>query len=105
MEFAERVRILMKENGLSNKALAEKTGEHNTAISNYLTGKRKPKADFILKLADVFEDADLNWLFRGSGRDILQEEGTKYSVPKTPELIIESIEENLGELKQLLSQK
>jgi len=105
MEFGVRVKILMKKSGINNKMLAEKTDEHPTAISSYLSGRRKPKSDFILKLADVFKDADLNWLFRGEERNVLQEEEEIYSFPKTPELIIENIEENIVELKKLLSQK
>ena len=105
MKFEDKIRLLMKENSITQKSLAELTNEHTTAISNYLSGNRKPKSDFIMKLPEVFKDADLNWLFRDENRNELKEDGEFYTTPRTPEIIIENIEENLGELKKLLSQK
>lgn len=107
MDFGDRVRALMKKEGISQNQLAEKTGEHSTAISSYLSGRRKPKVEFIMNLIQVFPKADLNWLFRGesNAQNVANDEQATYLIPETPEILIENIEENARKLKALLSQK
>jgi len=107
MGFGDRVRVLMKKEGISQNKLAEMTEEHSTAISSYLSGRRKPKVEFIMRLIKVFPHADLNWLFRGEiqQKGILQESGAKYEIPDSPEVLVENIEANLKKLKAVLSQR
>lgn len=107
MEFGDRVLALMKKEGLSQRQLAERTGEHNTAISSYLSGRRKPKVEFIMRIIEVFPKADLNWLFRGETEAsyTVHDEQERYEIPQTPELLVENIEKNVKKLKALLSQK
>ena len=54
MKFEEKVIELMKQEGLSQKQLAEKINVTEASISRYLKGERVPRIDVIVKLANVF---------------------------------------------------
>ena len=49
--FAERLRAAMKQAGMNQTALSEKTGASKAAISQYLSGKNIPTMDRIQALA------------------------------------------------------
>lgn len=51
----ERLKERREQLGLSQKALAEKTGVVQQTIAGYETGSRKPDSDIINVLADVLE--------------------------------------------------
>ena len=53
--FAERLRELRKERGLSQIQLAEKLGVDFRTISNWENGVRKPDIDMLVIVADFFE--------------------------------------------------
>ena len=46
---------LLKENGLSQKDLAEMTGLTQSAISHYIKGDRVPRGDNLFKIAEALE--------------------------------------------------
>jgi len=52
----------MKELGLKQRQLAEKTGLSQQIISNYINNKFKPGYDAILALAKAL-DVEPNWFF------------------------------------------
>jgi transcriptional regulator with XRE-family HTH domain len=55
--FGEKMRVLRKRRGLTIVALAEALGyapTSNSYISEIETGKRRPKIDFVLKVAHYF---------------------------------------------------
>ena len=55
--FGEKMRMLRKRRGLTIVALAEALGyapTSNSYISEIETGKRRPKIDFVLKVAHYF---------------------------------------------------
>ena len=54
MKFNERLKMLRKELGITQKELAEKIGVGRTTISEYESGKIVPKQDGLISLADVF---------------------------------------------------
>ena len=54
-KFAERLKELLIENGLSQKNLAEKTELGYSTISQWINGKRQPYADYILLIAKYFD--------------------------------------------------
>lgn len=54
MKFEEKVIELMKQEGLSQKQLAEKINVTEASMSRYLKGERVPRIDVIVKLANVF---------------------------------------------------
>lgn len=49
-DFAQDLRILRKEAGMSQKDLAEKSGVSYSSIAKYETGKAKPKIENVRKL-------------------------------------------------------
>lgn len=51
MEFHNRLTVLRKERGLTQKALSEKTELHITQIQRYESGSTQPALDVIRKLA------------------------------------------------------
>ncbi len=58
---AERIRELMKENGLNQVRLAEKVGIKQNTISSWLSGKKEPSITSLWLLADYF-DVDVDYL-------------------------------------------
>ncbi len=59
--IAERIRELMKENGLNQVRLAEKVGIKQNTISSWLNGKKEPSITSLWLLADYF-DVDVDYL-------------------------------------------
>ena len=58
---AERVRELMKEQGLNQVKLAERVGVKQNTISAWLLGKKEPCITSLWLLADYFE-VDIDYL-------------------------------------------
>jgi len=64
--FAQRLRKLRTEKGLSTRALGEEVGTSNATISRYETGKRDPDLVTVHNIAKYF-DVSIEWL---CGEDI-----------------------------------
>ena len=115
MEFGEKVRLLMKSRNMKQADLAKATGDHSTAVSNYLNGNRKPKVEFLWNLIRIFNDVDLNWLFRDdrdekqipliTGEPIASEDSISPLIEDNPEKLIEEIQQKLDDLKGSLTHK
>lgn len=103
MDIGERVRLLMDRDGVSLRELSEKFEMNYNLLSNYMSGSRKPSAVFMTKIINFWKDDDLNWIFRGSDQNYVNENGIAYNVPKTPSSCIQIIERELAHLKQLVS--
>jgi transcriptional regulator with XRE-family HTH domain len=65
--FINRLKQLMDYHQFSASSFAEKVGVQRSSISHILSGRNKPSLDFILKINNVFEDLDLDWLLNGVG--------------------------------------
>lgn len=63
---AERIRELMKEQGLNQVRLAEKIGVKQNTISAWLLGKKEPCILSLWLLADYFE-VDIDYLVGRKG--------------------------------------
>ena len=57
----ERLRELMKEEGLNQVKLAEKVGVKQNTISNWLSGKKEPSITSLWLLADYF-NVDIDYI-------------------------------------------
>jgi transcriptional regulator with XRE-family HTH domain len=89
MSIGERLAVLLKEKGISQKAFSEKIDYREQTISNLITGQTKsPKADLIIEIARFFPEVRLRWLLMG--------EGEMY-IPKST--IDESVQKKLENLK------
>ena len=64
--FAERLKALIMDKGISQKTLAEKTQLSDAIISRWLKGKRQPTADNIMLIADYF-DVSTDYLLGRTG--------------------------------------
>ena len=53
MEFKDRLRMLRKEKGLTQKQLGEMIGVGRTTISEYENGKIVPRQDGLVRLAEL----------------------------------------------------
>ncbi len=51
--FIKRLQMLLDENNMSQKELANKVGVTEVTISRYITGERKPRIDIASKIAEV----------------------------------------------------
>jgi len=51
---AERIRELMKVEGISQYALAKELGISQSTICNWLNGKKEPSIESLWKIADFF---------------------------------------------------
>ena len=60
-DFGQRLRDVRKENGLTQKQLAEKIGSTERGIRSYELGTVKPGLDVILSILDNI-DVDANYL-------------------------------------------
>ena len=61
MLFSERLLLLRKSNGLTQKKLATEMNLSELAIQNYESQRRKPAFDVLIALADYF-DVSLDYL-------------------------------------------
>ena len=61
--FLKRLESLMENNHLNATAFAEKI------VSHILSKRNKPSLEFILKINEHFEEADLEWLVLGEKQD------------------------------------
>ena len=55
MKFAQIIKMLREEEGLSQKPLAEKLGISQSAIAKWELSKTEPTASVLLLLSDFFE--------------------------------------------------
>lgn len=55
MTIGERIKTIRKEKGLSQQALAKKTGLAKITISDYEAGKYVPRKENIIKIASALE--------------------------------------------------
>jgi len=60
-EFARRFSIALYDKDMNQYNVAKKTGIHTAQISQYATGKRTPKRDKIIAIADAL-GVDPDWL-------------------------------------------
>lgn len=54
MKFTDIIVELMRQEGLSQKDLAEKINVTEASMSRYIKGERIPRIDVLVKLANVF---------------------------------------------------
>ena len=106
MDFSEKLKLVLRENGLTQREFSEKVGMEPAHANKFFTG-RKPNYEFLLKVVKAFPKIDLNWLLLDQDEHNTNWAVTDGSIPitkKEAEIYIRNIEQNLSELKQLLTQ-
>ena len=61
-EIPARIQYLMKKMELSQAGMARAFGLSNTAMSQYLTGKRTPTVEMLAKIVTGAQEAGLDWV-------------------------------------------
>jgi transcriptional regulator with XRE-family HTH domain len=74
MTIGERLAVLLKEKGITQKAFSKKIDYREQSISNLITGITKsPKADLVMEVARLFPDVNLRWLLLEEGEMFINE--------------------------------
>ena len=68
--FLERLQVLMDNNQLNATAFAEKIGIQRSSVSHILSKRNKPSLEFMLKVHEHFEEANLDWLILGNEKTV-----------------------------------
>ncbi len=61
MEFGDKLKLLMKDNNLTHKKLAEELNLGASTISSYVTNARQPNFEILMQIAKYF-NVDANYL-------------------------------------------
>ena len=56
-KFSERLRQVLKDNGMSQVMLAKKIGLSQGVVNNYCTGKREPTLDVLIAICQVLNES------------------------------------------------
>ncbi len=77
-EMGQRISILLKKNGLSQKELAKIIGTTESAVSKYLSGSREPRVEVLANIATAL-GTTVEYLL-GKEEGIKTEYGTIYDL-------------------------
>lgn len=104
MEISDRLKKVVRDSGMKDVQLSKIMDESTSTISKYLNG-RTPSVKFLVKFMEVFPEHDAYYIMTGKRvpQNLLNENSAIYG--KEPLSIISSIEEQLIELKKLVTQK
>ncbi len=74
MSIGERLAILLKEKGITQKAFSKKIEYREQSISNLIRGHTKnSNTDLMARTARFFPDVNLRWLILGEGEMLIKE--------------------------------
>ncbi|TVR37559.1 MAG: XRE family transcriptional regulator [Cryomorphaceae bacterium] len=65
MELIDRIRVVIKVNGLTPSAFADEIGVKRSNVSHILSGRNKPGFEFLEKLLIRFPKVNAHWLITG----------------------------------------
>lgn len=74
IEFADRLKQLRKQKGISQDDLAELIEVHFTQVSRYERGETKPNADAMTKLTKAL-NTTVDFLMNGTADDVVKDAG------------------------------
>jgi len=63
MEYSEKIKHFMEIKGLNNRDLSNKLGKSEGLVSRWVNAE-KPSLEFLLTMAKVFPDFDLNYILK-----------------------------------------
>jgi transcriptional regulator with XRE-family HTH domain len=64
----ERIKEILKKEGLTPAQFADKIGVQRSSVSHILSGRNKPGFDFIQKIVMNFPAINAKWLITGQGK-------------------------------------
>jgi transcriptional regulator with XRE-family HTH domain len=93
MTIGERLAVLLKDKGISQKAFSKKIDYREQSISNLITGQTKsPKSDLLVEIARLFPDVNLRWFLLEEGEMFVNEDSAS-------EQIIDELQKENSKLK------
>lgn len=110
MALKDRIRLLIKWSGLTQKEFAKKCNLSTPLITQWLSGVNKQFGSSINKIKAAYPEIDLNWLVSGEGEFEIKKETEpkslsleeKYSMIQTENIILK---EQIATLKDFLKDK
>lgn len=67
MDIKDRIKQIIKEEGLSQVDFSEMTGIKTSTLSHVLTGRNNASQEVLQKIIDAFPKYEANWLVNGVG--------------------------------------
>ena len=77
--MTERINKLMKYTKMSASQFADKIGVQRSSVSHVLSGRNKPSLDFVTKILESFSEINPDWLLRGEGNMLNDENDDLFS--------------------------
>jgi transcriptional regulator with XRE-family HTH domain len=77
--MTERINKLLKYSKMSASQFADKVGVQRSSISHVLSGRNKPSLDFVTKILESFSEINPDWLLRGEGNMLNEENDDLFS--------------------------
>lgn len=68
MFIGQRIKIIMKNEGLKNPGLASIIGVSHTAVADYISGKSSPNYEVVFKIIESFPSYSRDWIITGEGQ-------------------------------------
>lgn len=97
----ERISRVIEYSKLSASEFADEIGVQRSSVSHITSGRNKPSLDFLIKVKDRFPALEWNWLIKGDGEMLRQEnkpEPVEIVKPKNifPDLFAMANDETFG---------
>lgn len=81
MTVNERIKEVMKTEGLNYNSLGKKLNTSDTTVRNIIKGRNKPGYDFLINIIQTFDWINTEWLITGKGK--MREKQTIINEPET----------------------
>lgn len=103
----ERLKAIIAYTGLNDSAFAKKIGVQQITLWRQINDQRKISLDTIMAVADTFPEIDANWLLRGNGTMLANNEEQEKRLNNLIDVIAmqqETIRNLQEKIKQLQNQ-
>ena len=85
MDIVDRIKYLMKLNGLSASSFADEIGVQRSSVSHILSGRNKPSLDFVNRILNRYDNVSADWLLLGNKTVTPEAESTPIETKKVVE--------------------
>lgn len=103
----ERLKAVIAYSGLNDSAFARKIGVQQMTLWRQINGARKISLETIMAVADAFPEIDANWLLRGNGSMLTNNDAQEKRLDNLIDVISmqqETIKNLQEKIKQLQNQ-
>lgn len=103
----ERLKAVIAYSGLNDSAFARKIGVQQMTLWRQINGARKISLETIMAVADAFPEIDANWLLRGNGSMLANNDAQERRIDGLLDVVAtqqETIKNLQEKIKQLQNQ-